>query len=53
MQRATAGNVAAHNSPGGNAPMNGGELSMFVLLIGVLALIVITMSDDDNFGGHA
>ena len=33
--------------------MNGGELSMFVLLIGVLALIVIVTADDDNFGGHA
>jgi hypothetical protein len=33
--------------------MSAGELSMFVLLIGLLALIVITMADDDNFGGHA
>lgn len=33
--------------------MSTGELSMFILLLGLLALIVITMGDDDNFGGHA
>lgn len=29
--------------------MSTGELSMFILLLGLLALI----GDDDNFGGHA
>jgi hypothetical protein len=29
--------------------MSAGELSVFMLLIMLLALIVITMGDDDNF----
>ena len=33
--------------------MSAGALSMFILLIGMLALIVIVTADDDNFGGHA
>ncbi len=33
--------------------MSAGELSMFILLLGMLALIVIVTADDDNFGGYA
>jgi hypothetical protein len=51
MQPATAGNVAAHNSPGGRQKMNALTVSyLLILLIGMIVIVVLENNDD---GGAA
>jgi len=51
MQPATAGNVAAHNLPGGRQRMS--ALTVSYLLILLIGIIVIVVLDGDDDGGAA
>jgi hypothetical protein len=51
MQPATAGNVAAHNSPGGRKKMNALILTYLALI--VLTFIVIVVLENNDDGGAA
>jgi hypothetical protein len=51
MQPATAGNVAAHNLPGGRKKMNALILTYLALI--VLTFIVIVVLENNDDGGAA
>jgi hypothetical protein len=51
MQPATAGNVAAHNLPGGRQKMNALILTYLALI--VLTFIVIVVLENNDDGGAA
>jgi hypothetical protein len=49
MQPATAGNVAAHNSPAGRKKMSTAEILLFMTILYALIIAVMVASDDDDF----
>jgi hypothetical protein len=51
MQPATAGSVVARNYAGGRGKMSAAEWTAFLLIFGMMAVIVIMLTDDD--GGMA